>query len=158
MAASYLFLKRVAPPPSPLGDENFAKLWLTPACRDVADVKALACAGFGWGAPTRVALFLVAEGGDDTPSDELIAACVAERTNRLGEGKLLERAGVKSGSWIAALEAPPAVAANPPAAVAAAPAVDAAALLAPFVRQPLSAAQLHAFRFDPAFSVERVPC
>ena len=79
---------------------------------DVADVAARACDKFGWGAPTKVHLFLAAAGGAERPTPAALAAMVADPTTRLSEDWLLPRAGIAPGCWLLARVPPPAAASS----------------------------------------------
>ena len=89
---------------APAESEAYAKLKTGGvACEDVADLVQLACAVFGWGAPSRVHLHLVpppAAGGGAAPSTE-------EERRALGSAALfpaasLRNAGVNTGALLLA--------------------------------------------------------
>jgi hypothetical protein len=74
----------------------------------IARVTDRACAKFpSWRADAaQLHLYLVADGGDDEPSDDAASAALSGGT-RLGAGWTLKRAGVPSGAWLVARVTPP---------------------------------------------------
>jgi diguanylate cyclase (GGDEF)-like protein len=76
-AGSFVRIKRA--PPAGVGafeGESFAPL-VTDGVRDVGFLTALACREFGWGAPTRARLYLVAAGGSAAPSQADVDAAAS---------------------------------------------------------------------------------
>ena len=91
-----------------LADETFAALPLQDG-DIVARLVGRACEKFGWGAPSRCRLFLVAppDGVDEPSADAIKDALSGER---LQSSWPLERAGIRPGSWLLARMPPPAAA------------------------------------------------
>ena len=94
---------------TPLADQTFAELMLLPG-DNVARLVGRACDKFGWGAPSRCRLYLVAPpDGDDEPSAVAISDALAGE--RLQSSWPLVRAGIGPGSWLLARVPPPPAAA-----------------------------------------------
>lgn len=87
-----------------VGTSSFVKAYTLPE-DDVFDVGNRACKEYkSWEVDAaQISLYLVAEGGDEEPSDDAINA-VLSKDGHLGTGWLLTQRNIKPGAWLVALK------------------------------------------------------